>query len=102
MIVAGEASGDAHAAKLVGALREQSPEVDFVFFGATGRQMREAGVETVIKADDLAIVGLPEIARALPMFWKVFQKLKREAINRKPDAVILIDFPDFLQKTVFI
>ena len=95
MLVAGEASGDAHAAKLVHALRVRSPETRFEFFGATGGAMREAGVETVVNADDLAIVGLPEIARALPMFWKTFQTLKVAAIERKPDAVILIDFPDF-------
>lgn len=95
MLVAGEASGDAHAAKLVNALRAESPEIRFEFFGATGAKMREAGVETVIKADDLAIVGLLEITRALPMFWKTFQTLKSAAISRKPDAVILIDFPDF-------
>ena len=95
MIVAGEASGDAHAAKLVRAMREQSPEIQFNFFGATGAKMREAGVETIVKADDLAIVGLPEIARALPMFLKIFKILKTAAVERKPDAIILIDFPDF-------
>ena len=95
MLVAGEASGDSHAAKLVRALRENAPETNFEFFGATGAQMREAGVETIVKADDLAIVGLPEIARALPMFWKTFQILKNEAAKRAPDAVILVDFPDF-------
>ena len=95
MLVTGEASGDAHAAKLVDALRRQSPDTPFEFFGATGEQMRAAGVETIVRADDLAIVGLPEIARALPMFWKTFQKLKSEAIKREPDAVILVDFPDF-------
>lgn len=95
MLVAGEASGDAHAAKLVRALRVESPETAFEFFGATGAKMREAGVETVVCADDLAIVGLPEIARALPMFWKTFKTLKQAAIERNPDAVILIDFPDF-------
>ena len=95
MLIAGEASGDAHAAKLVNALRRQSPETDFQFFGATGADMRDAGVETILKADDLAIVGLAEIARALPMFFKTFQILKTVAIERKPDAVILIDFPDF-------
>jgi lipid-A-disaccharide synthase len=95
MLVAGEASGDAHAAELVKALREKSPVTSFEFFGATGIKMREAGVETILSADDLAIVGLPEIARALPMFWKAFQKLKRAASEKKPDAVILVDFPDF-------
>ncbi len=95
MLVAGEASGDAHAAKLVNALREKSPTIEFEFFGATGKKMREAGVETIINADDMSIVGLPEIARALPMFWKAFQVLKQSARARKPDAVILVDFPDF-------
>ncbi len=95
MLVAGESSGDAHAAKLVNAMRTSSPEIKFEFFGATGEKMRQAKVETVVNADHLAIVGLPEIARALPMFWKTFQTLKKAAIERKPDAVIFIDFPDF-------
>ncbi|HSK71009.1 MAG TPA: lipid-A-disaccharide synthase [Pyrinomonadaceae bacterium] len=95
MLVAGEASGDTHAAKLVRAFRELAPDTKFEFFGATGEKMREAGVETVINSDNLSIVGLPEIARALPMFLQVFQKLKRAAVEKKPDVVILIDFPDF-------
>lgn len=95
MIVVGEPSGDAHAAKLVGALREASPETDFKFFGAAGARMREAGVEEIVSADNLAIVGLPEIARALPMFLTTFKKLKRAALEKIPDVVILVDFPDF-------
>jgi lipid-A-disaccharide synthase len=95
MIVAGEPSGDAHAAKLVKALRELASETDFEFFGAAGASLREAGVEATVNADNLSIVGLPEIARALPLFLKTFQTLKREAIKRKPDAVVLVDFPDF-------
>jgi lipid-A-disaccharide synthase len=95
MIVAGEASGDAHAAKLVRALRELAPDVDFEFFGSAGHHLRDAGVEAIVNADNLSIVGLPEIARALPMFWKTFQTLKQEALKRKPDAVVLVDFPDF-------
>ncbi len=95
MIVAGETSGDAHAAKLVNALREISPETDFEFFGAVSHRLRKAGVESIVNSDDFSIVGLPEIARALPMFWKAFQTLKKEAETRKPAAVILVDFPDF-------
>lgn len=95
MIVAGESSGDAHAAELVKAMREKSPETNFEFFGATGLKMRGAGVETVLEADDFAIVGVPEIARALPMFLKAFQRLKKSAAAEKPDVVILVDFPDF-------
>jgi lipid-A-disaccharide synthase len=95
MIVAGEVSGDAHAARLVKRLRESSPATTFEFFGATGEKLREEGVETIVKADNFSIVGLPEIARALPMFWRAFQILKKTAETRKPDVVILVDFPDF-------
>jgi lipid-A-disaccharide synthase len=95
MIVAGEASGDAHAATLVSALRLAAPETQFEFFGSTGAQMRAAGVDSVVRRDDLAILGLWEIARALPKFWRAFDALKRAAIARKPDAVILVDWPDF-------
>lgn len=98
MFVVGEASGDAHAAHLVEALRQKSPQTEFEFFGSTGQHLRDARVETIVKADDLAIMGLLEIGKALPMFWKVFQKLKQTAIERKPDAIVLVDFPDFNMK----
>ncbi len=95
MIVAGEASGDAHAAALVDALRAAAPETQFQVFGATGKQMRAADVDSIVRADDLSILGLWEIARVLPKFWSVFGELKRAAIKRKPDAAILVDWPDF-------
>jgi len=95
MIVAGEASGDGHAAKLVRALRAAAPAVELEFFGAAGPKMREAGVEAIVRADHLSVVGLAEIGRALPMFLKASKNLKTAAIDRRPDAVILVDFPDF-------
>jgi lipid-A-disaccharide synthase len=95
MVVAGEASGDAHAARLVKRLRESAPQTTFEFFGATGEKLRGESVETVVRADNFSIVGLPEIARALPMFWRAFQILKHAAVARRPDVVILVDFPDF-------
>lgn len=95
MIVAGEASGDGHAAKLVNALRDAEPATEFVFFGAAGPKMRGAGVEAVVESDGLAIVGLAEIARALPVFLRASKELKNAAAKRKPDVVVLVDFPDF-------
>ena len=95
MIVAGETSGDLHAAKLVKAMRDAEPNADFAFFGAAGDKMREAGVDSVVDSNGLSIVGLLEIARALPTFLRVFNKLKKAAIERRPDVVILVDFPDF-------
>ncbi|MGI8812254.1 MAG: lipid-A-disaccharide synthase [Pyrinomonadaceae bacterium] len=95
MIVAGEASGDLHGAKLVTALRDEITPSQAEFFGCAGPRMREAGVEAIVQADSLAIVGLPEIAKALPVFLKAFGALKRSALGRRPDVVILVDFPEF-------
>lgn len=95
MIVAGEESGDNHGAKLVKALRQASPDVEFEFFGSAGLKMRTAGVEAIVEADGLSIVGLAEIGRALPMFLGVMKKLRTAAAGRKPDVAILVDFPEF-------
>jgi lipid-A-disaccharide synthase len=93
MIVAGEPSGDAHAAALVRALLEASPNIQF--FGATGPSLRTTGVKSILHSDDLAILGLFEIGRALPRFWQAFKRLKQTAIEQRPEAVILVDWPDF-------
>ena len=95
LMVAGEASGDAHAAALVRALRAAAPQTHFEFFGSTGTQMRDAGVKAVVRSDDLAIFGLWEIGRALPKFWRAFGELKRAAEQNTPAAAILVDWPDF-------
>ena len=57
--------------------------------------MREAGVDPVVEADGLSIVGLLEIGRALPMFLRTFKALKNAADERSPDVAVLVDFPDF-------
>lgn len=95
MIVAGEPSGDAHAAALVNALRGRSPAVELEIFGATGPLMRAAGVQSVINTDELAILGILEVSRALPRFLDVFRKLKQVASEMRPDAVVLVDWPEF-------
>jgi len=92
LIVAGEASGDLHAAKLVNELNAAG---NFAFFGSAGEKMRAEGVEPTVRADGLSIVGLLEIGQALPMFWKVYQKVIAEAERRDAKLAILVDFPDF-------
>ncbi|HKY45426.1 MAG TPA: lipid-A-disaccharide synthase [Pyrinomonadaceae bacterium] len=93
MIVAGEPSGDAHGAALVNALR--ATDSNLTFFGATGPLMRAAGVETTVNSDDLAIMGIVEVGRVFPRFIKAFRKLRDTAIQKSPDAVILVDWPEF-------
>src|SRR5215210_8484098 len=92
MVVAGEPSGDAHAAALVTALSERG---DFDFFGATGPLMRDAGVETIVNSDELAIMGIVEVGRVFRKFLSAFRKLKSAAVERAPDAVVLVDWPEF-------
>ncbi len=94
MLVAGEASGDEHGSRLVRALRAAGGD-RFEFFGSAGPAMRSLGVDAIVRADDLAIIGVPEIARSLGKFLRAFRKLKKAAVDRKPDAVVLIDFPEF-------
>src|SRR5689334_22915788 len=92
MVVAGEPSGDAHAAALVRALRERA---DIDFFGATGPLMRDAGVETIVNSDELAIMGIVEVGRVFRKFLRAYRQLKAAAVDRSPDAVILVDWPEF-------
>ncbi len=92
MVVAGEPSGDAHAAALVKALQARA---DIEFFGATGPLMRDARVETIVNSDELAIMGIVEVGRVFRKFLRAFRKLKAAAIERAPDAVILVDWPEF-------
>jgi len=95
MIVAGEPSGDAHAADLIRALRATNPEVEWDFFGATGPLLRAASVKTIVRSDDLAIMGMWEVGRVFARFWRAFKLLKQAALENKPDAVVLVDWPEF-------
>jgi lipid-A-disaccharide synthase len=92
MVVAGEPSGDAHAAAL---MRELQQRADIDFFGATGPLMRDAGVETIVNSDELAIMGIVEVGRVFRKFLRAFRQLKTAAIERSPDAVVLVDWPEF-------
>jgi lipid-A-disaccharide synthase len=93
LVSAGEASGDHYAAELVEELRKRWPEC--VFFGCAGPKMRAAGVEAVIRTEDLAVVGLVEVLEHLPRIWMRFRKLVAAAKTRKPNLAILTDSPDF-------
>lgn len=93
LISAGEASGDAHGARLIEALRPLLPQTEF--FGVGGAQLRAGGCETVVDARDVCVVGLVEVLSHLPKIYREFHRLLSETDRRRPDAAILIDFPDF-------
>src|SRR5215470_8697472 len=93
LLSAGEASGDTYGAQLAQALGKLAPNA--TFFGMGGEKMRVAGCELLIDAKDVAVVGLVEVVRHLPDIRRRFKHLVAEAARRKPDAAVLIDFPDF-------
>lgn len=95
MLVAGEASGDRHGAHLVAALHKLRPDACFEFFGAGGDEMRAVGVETLVDAREVAIMGVLEVAAALKKFLRAFRLLRNAAQERSPAAVVLIDWPEF-------
>jgi lipid-A-disaccharide synthase len=92
-IITGEASGDLHAASVVASLRRQ--RADLEIFGMGGAALRSAGVEILHDVKEMAIVGLFNVFAHLPHLVSVLRDLKREIAQRRPDAVVLVDFPDF-------
>ena len=92
-IIAGEASGDQHGAKLVKALLKKQPEL--FFCGIGGPALRQAGVRIVLDAAELTVVGITEVLCKIPGILKGMGVIKKLLKSLKPDLLILIDFPDF-------
>jgi lipid-A-disaccharide synthase len=90
---AGEASGDNYGAQLIQSFRQLSP--DKKFFGMGGDRMRAAGCEILVHASEVAVVGLAEVVTHLPLIRRRFNQMVEEARKRRPEAAVLIDFPDF-------
>ncbi len=96
LISAGEASGEFYGAELMKALRRQvAPDTAIEFFGVGGEQMRHAGCDLLVDAREIAEVGIVEVIKHIPGIYRRFRQVVREAERRRPDAAVLIDFPDF-------
>ncbi len=92
LIVAGEPSGDAHAARLVRALAERGP---CTVRGIAGPEMRAAGVEPLVAMESLAVMGFAEIAARLPALFRARRRLLAEYASLAPHVVALVDYPGF-------
>ena len=93
LLSSGEASGDTYGAQLVEALKQLAPGGQF--FGMGGEKMRSVGCELLVEAREVAVVGLVEVVTHLPHIRGQFRLLVDAAAKRKPDAAVLIDFPEF-------
>jgi len=93
MIVAGEASGDMHGARLIAALRAQAPGARICGIG--GPELRRQGVEILYDASRLAVVGIVEVLSHFRFIREAMRALEKRLREQPPDLLILIDYPDF-------
>jgi lipid-A-disaccharide synthase len=96
-ISAGEASGEHYGALLIAALDKQLAAAGQAasFFGMGGERMRAAGLDSVVRAEEMAVMGFTEVVRHLPHIYGEFRKLKKAIRARRPAVAVLIDFPGF-------
>jgi lipid-A-disaccharide synthase len=90
LISAGEASGDMHAARLAKALQARTGAH---IFGMGGPRMREAGVEIIADAKEIAVLGITEVIHKVPTVLKILRRLRKEAASRRPALAIVVDSP---------
>ncbi|MFP4611096.1 MAG: lipid-A-disaccharide synthase, partial [Thiohalophilus sp.] len=93
MIIAGEASGDLHAAKLVEGVKRRLPESEF--FGIGGSAMRKAGVDILVDSAELAVVGLIEVLAHRKVIFGALNQMRDILRSDPPDLLILTDYPEF-------
>jgi lipid-A-disaccharide synthase len=95
-ISAGEASGEHYGALLIAALQKQlsTSGQTASFFGMGGKRMSAAGLDCIVRSEEMAVMGLTEVVRHLPRIWREFQKLKQSIRQRPPSVAVLIDFPE--------
>jgi lipid-A-disaccharide synthase len=89
---AGEASGDHYGAGIIAELRARLPRASFTGLGGT--EMADAGQERVVRAEDVAHMGLTEVVRHAPYIYAQYRKLVASIQRNRPDVAILIDFPE--------
>jgi lipid-A-disaccharide synthase len=89
----GETSGDLHAALLLKALRQTIPGLRGL--GMAGPELLAAGLEPVAAISELSVMGFTEVLGQLPRILGLLSRIKKTLRERRPDAVILVDAPDF-------
>lgn len=94
MVIAGEVSGDLHAARLVAGIRSIDKDAEFRFFG--GENMATAaGCEPVVHCDRMNVMGFSEVLRHLPELLGHLRHARRLMHVWRPDALLLVDYPSF-------
>ncbi|MCK5519616.1 MAG: lipid-A-disaccharide synthase [Candidatus Marinimicrobia bacterium] len=92
-VIAGDPSGDVHGAHILIDLKRRSP--DLKIFGIGGNYMAREGMELIFHNRNTAFMGFAEVIKHLGFIRNMFQVLEEEIEERRPDAIILIDYPGF-------
>lgn len=95
-IISGERSGDLHASNLVTAIKKLSPDVEFRGMG--GSYSREAGVELAVDYAEVALMGFLEVVLGFRKVLKYLRLVKKDLLEFRPDALILVDYGGFNMK----
>lgn len=93
MMIAGEASGDMHGAKLAQSINHLDRHA--FLFGVGGSAMQSEGVSLIIDSKTLSVVGITEVISKLSTIYRAMATVKKALRRLKPELLILIDFPDF-------
>ncbi len=93
LIVAGEASGDLHAAGFISSIRRLLPDVHI--HGIGGQKMEAAGLDCLFPSSELAVVGLIEVFSHLRPIIGAYRKVVRWLEDKRPDLCVLVDYPEF-------
>lgn len=96
LISAGEASGDIHAAAVTAALKRIDSTTEV--FGMGGDELRAAGGEVLFDIKDHGVMGFVEVLKKLPDLFKLRREFARVMDERKPDCLVVVDYPGFNMK----
>lgn len=96
MLVCGEPSGDQLGAELMAGLKALEPGV--VITGVGGTAMAAQGLGSLFPLDDTAVMGLNEVVPKIPVILRRVREAADFALQTRPDAVVLIDSPDFTHR----
>ena len=96
LISAGEASGDIHAAAVTAALKRIDSTTEV--FGMGGDELRAAGGEVLFDIKDHGVMGFVEVLKKLPALFKLRREFARVMDERKPDCLVVVDYPGFNMK----
>lgn len=100
MMSAGEASGDMHAASVAAEIKRIRPDAEI--FGMGGELMKKSGVRIIYDIENLGIIGVVEVIKHIPFFFRLRDLLRQAMIDEKPDVLVCVDYPGFNMKIAHV